>query len=322
MKKFFLIIILLFVILITGCSKAPTKVLMIFSYHQECPWVIEQTLGVEDVFTDKDFFIEKFYLDTKRQTSQEWKTQVSKEAMKKIESMKPDVVMLFDDNACELVGKEYIGKDIPFVFCGMNGNPEDYGFPAENITGVVERIHIQESINLLKEIVPDAKKMVLISDDGTTSKKVFRRINESENKNEFFELFKTNDFNQWKEKIEEYQESADALGLLMYQTLKAEGQEESIPAKEVIDWTLNNSTLPDFAFFSSAVEGGVLCGVTHSGYEQGKAASEIVLKILNGERITDIPVSIPEKAEYKINDNRAAQLNITIPDDLLDKFGE
>lgn len=322
MKKFFPIIFLSFLILVTGCSKAPTKVLLVFSYHQESPWVINQTSGVEDVFTDKGFFIEKFYMDTKRHTSQEWETRVSKEAMKKIESMKPDVVMLFDDNACELVGKEYIGKDIPFVFCGMNGNPEDYGFPAENITGVVERFHIQESINLLKKIVPDAKKMVLISDDGTTSKKFFSRINESENKNGFFELFKTNDFDQWKEKIEEYQESADALGLFLYQTLKAEGQEESIPAKEVIDWTLNNSTLPDFAFFDSVVEDGVLCGVTLSGYEQAKAASEIVLKILNGERITDIPVSKPEKVEYKINDKRAAQLNITIPDDLLDKFGE
>ncbi|MCK4695135.1 MAG: hypothetical protein KAT74_05210, partial [Candidatus Cloacimonetes bacterium] len=109
MKKFFPIIFLSFLILVTGCSKAPTKVLLIFSYHQECPWVINQTSGVEDVFTDKGFFIEKFYMDTKRRTSQEWETRVSKEAMKKIESMKPDVVMLFDDNACELVGKEYIG---------------------------------------------------------------------------------------------------------------------------------------------------------------------------------------------------------------------
>ena len=322
MKKFFPIIILLFVILITGCTKVPFKILLIFSYHQEYPWVIEENKGVEDVFMDKGFVIEKFYLDTKIKTSQEWKTQISEEAMKKIKSMKPDVVMLFDDNACELVGKKYVGKDIPFVFCGMNGDLEDYGFPAENITGVVERIHIQESINFLKEIVPNAKKLVLISDDGATSKKVFSRISESEYKNEFFELFKTNDFNQWKEKIEEYQESADALGLLLYQTLKAEGQEESIAAKEVIDWTLNNSSLPDFAFFDFVVESGVLCGVTLSGYSQGKAAAEIVLRILNKEKITNIPVSILATGDYKINDSRAAQLNITIPDDLLDKFEE
>lgn len=52
--------------------------------------------------------------------------------------------MLFDDNACELVGKKYINKTLPLVFCGMNGEPENYGFPAENITGVVERHHLRE----------------------------------------------------------------------------------------------------------------------------------------------------------------------------------
>ena len=151
MKIVSVLIALLLAAIISGCIvheevspdvKTGKKVLLIFSYHPEHPWVIEETRGAEDILKNKGVETEKFYLDTKRNTSAEWKKKVSEEAVKKIEKFKPDLVIVFDDNACELVAMKYAGKSLPFVFCGMNGDPEDYGFPAENIAGVVERQHI------------------------------------------------------------------------------------------------------------------------------------------------------------------------------------
>ncbi len=319
MKRHYLLISLLLLIIILGCAKAGKKVLLVFSYHPKFSWVIEETIGVEDVFKDKGITIEKFYLDTKRHTDSEWMKNIADEAVKKIDEFKPDVVIVFDDNACELVAKKYIGKKLPFVFCGMNAEPDVYGFPAENITGVLERHHIKESIDLLKKLVPDIKKYAIITDASHTSKVFVNGINGMEYPIEFCESYTINDFDDWKEKVNELQTKVDAIGLFVYHTIKKKGEELSLPPEEVLKWTLKSNKLPEFAILDFTIRDGALCGVTLSGSEQGKTAAEITLVILDGEKPSDIPIKCPEKGNPIINEKRAKELNIKIPEDILDK---
>jgi len=318
--------------LFLGCAKDPKKVLLVFSYHPEYSWVKEQTKGVEDILTDKVFDqedetiiqhskynIEKFYLDTKRKTSLEWKTEISEKAVEKIAEFKPDIVIVFDDNACELVAKQYIGKKLPFVFCGMNGEPSDYGFPAENITGAIERLHIDESYKLLKQILPDIEKIAFITDNSITSQKIVSRINKADFPAEISEIFTTNDLDEWKTKIKDFQTSVDAIAIILYHTIQADGK--SIPSEEVIDWTLANNQLPEFVFWDFVIADGAFCGVTISGYEQGKAAAEIAKIILNGEKPADIQISRTNVTIPMINLERTKQLNLKIDEKILKKYG-
>ena len=317
MKKLYFIISVILLVAIGGCAKPAEKVLLIFSYHPEYSWVVEETRGAEDILKDKGVEIEKFYMDTKRNTTAEWKQEMADAAVKRIEETRPDVVVVFDDNACELVAKRYIGKDIPFVFGGMNAEPEDYGFPARNITGVIERTDPGATINLLKRLVPGVEQLAIIADDSPTSQGFFERLKETTLPVEISELYATDDFDAWKAKVREFQTSLDAIGIYTYHTIKGEGNQESLPPEEVLGWTLDNSKLPDFTFFDFAVRDGILCGVTMSGYEQGKAAAEIVIRILNGEKPADIPIQCPQGETAFINENRAKELNIEIPQDLL-----
>ena len=318
MKK--LVIIILGVILllpVLGCTKSAEKVLLIFSYHSEYSWVVDEARGVNDILKDRGVETEVFYLDTKRNTSDEWKDKVAEEAVKKIEDFKPDVVIVFDDNACELVAKKYIGKSLPFVFCGMNGEPQDYGFPAQNITGVIERHHFETTVNLLQRLVPEVENLAIITDDSPTSQAFLTTIENAELPAAISEFYATNDFDDWKSKVKELQTKVDAIGIYVYHTVKDNGGETSLPPEDVLGWTLKNSTLPDFTFSDFTVKDGVLCGVTVSGYEQGKAAAEIAVRILNGEKPVDIPIERPEKGTPMVNETRARDLNIEIPADVL-----
>jgi ABC-type uncharacterized transport system substrate-binding protein len=317
MKRLYFIVGMLLLISILGCAKTGKKVLLVFSYHPEYPWIVEETRGVKHALKDKDIQIEKFYLDTKRKTSPEWKKKVAEDAVNKIGEFKPDLVIVFDDNACELVAMKYAGKTLPFVFCGMNGDPEDYGFPAENITGVIERALIKESIELLKRFVPDVRKAAIITDNSLTSHGFVTRIKKTPLPVEIHEAYTTDDFDAWKAKVKELQPEVDAIGLFVYHTIKEKGGEVSLPPEDVLSWTLKNSKLPEFAFFDFTVRGGALCGVTLSGYEQGKAAAEIAIKILDGEKPADIPIECPEKGNPIVNETRAKELNISIPEDVL-----
>ena len=319
MKRLYFIASVFLLVSFFGCAKANEKVLLIFSYHPEYPWVIEEMRGAKDILNGKGIKIEKFYLDTKRKTSDEWKRKVAEDAVKKIEEFKPNLVIVFDDNACELVAKRYIGTNLPFVFSGMNGEPRDYGFPAKNITGVLERDHIKESIELLKRLVPDVEKAAIITDNSPTSQKFIARVKQSVLPVKICELCLTDDFHTWKAKVKELQSKVDALGLAGYQTIKKSksGSKVSLPPEDVLRWTLNNSRLPEFAINEFTVKGGALCGVTLSGCEQGRAAAEIALTILAGANPADIPIQCPKKGIPMVNEKRAAELNIKILEDVL-----
>lgn len=317
MKKLLIIMVgVLLLALVPGCAKQNEKVLLIFSYSADYAWVIDETRGVEEVFSGRAVDIEKIYLDTKTNTSEAWMTKVAAEAVQKIDEYKPDLVMVFDDNACELVARQYIGKSLPFVFCGMNGEPADYGFPAKNITGVVERHHLEATLELLSQLKPGLKKLAIMSDASETSMGFMAGIQQETPSIEVTEYFTTNDFNTWKAKIEELQTTVDAIGIYVYHTLKDKGGETSLPPEDVLGWTLANNKLPDFAFSDFTVKDGILCGVTESGYEQGKAAAKIAVRILDGEKPGDIPIERPAKGVKMVNEARVAELNITIPADV------
>ena len=312
MKKLFLVACALLLASALSCKKADKKVLCIFSYHAEYPWVQEETEGVESVLKS-GVKIKKFYMDTKRRTSPEWKEKAAKRASRRIRWYHPDVVIVFDDNACGLVAKKYIGKNIPFVFCGVNADPADYGFPCANITGVVEREQTGKTIDLLRELAPGVKKVAFLTDGSPTSQKFIARLKETELPVDLCEIVATDDFDTWKETLKRFQSQADAVGLFLYHTVKKKGREESLPAGDVLKWTLENNGLPEFAFFDFVVKGGALCGDTISGIEQGRAAAETAAMILAGWRPSEISLRYPGRGDPMVNAARAKELGIIIP---------
>ncbi len=318
-KTFCLVLAMVLSVCFLGCGKSGKKALLIFSYHPEYLWVAEESRGAEDVLKARGLTIEKFYMDTKRRTDPEWMKEKAAEAMKKIEESKPDVVIVFDDNACGLVAAKYAGKTLPFVFCGMNAEPEDYGFPAENITGVIENPPISESIEFLKRLVPDIQKGAIITDNSVTSQKLITRVKNMSFPIKIKEFYATNDFDDWKAKVKELQSKVDVIGYFVYHTVKKPGSELSLPSEQVMGWTLKNSTLPGFGTNDFSIRDGVLCGVVSCGYEQGKAAAEIAIEILGGKKPMDIPIRCPEKGKPMVNVTRAKELGIDIPQDVLDE---
>ena len=194
----------------------------------------------------------------------------------------------------------------------------NHSFASDNrdITITVQPI-LKETINLLKRLVPDANKAALITDNGPTSQAFIARAKKTELPIEIYEFYSTDDFDSWKAKVKELQSKVDAIGLVGYQTVRDKDGQVSVPAEDVLGWTLKNNKLPEFAFFDYTVKDGALCGVILTGYEQGKAAGEIAVRILKGEKAKDIPIQCPQKGTIIVNETRARDLNIQIPADVL-----
>ena len=140
--------------MILTAQPVPKKVFIVFSYHPEFSWDIDENMGINEIFDGRNLDLERFYMDTKNKTSPEWKQSIAEKAIARISEFQPDVLLVFDDNACEWVAKHYVGSPQSVVFAGMNYEPAHYGFPTANITGVVEHIPFKAMVDLVQELVP------------------------------------------------------------------------------------------------------------------------------------------------------------------------
>ena len=316
-KGLLLVVGLALILTACGPGEEEARVLLIFSYHAEYAWHAEEARGANEILQREGIAYEAFYLDTKRHADSEWKEQIAADARDRIDEYEPTLVIVFDDNACDLVAKHYAGESLPFVFCGVNVDPAEYGFPAANFAGVLERPDFAGSAELLRLLVPDVERVALILDDSPSSAGFAAALEGASLPVEIAEVYFTNDFDDWQAKVLAIQSEVDAIGLFTYHTIRRQGEEESMSPDDVLQWTLENSRLPEIAPLDFTVEGGALCGVALSAYEQGTTAAEIAIRILAGERPSGIPLAIPQATRAMVNAARAAELGIEILEETL-----
>lgn len=298
------------------------KILHIMSYHSPWKWTDDQFDGFKDVLKDLDVEYKVFQMDTKRNSSDEWKEEAGRQARELIDTWEPDLVYTNDDNAQIYVTKYYINSSIPFVFSGVNAEPETYGFVGStNIAGVLERPHFVETVGLLDEITPDINKIAVISDDGPTWPPLIESMKEDADsellETEFISWDVVETFDEYKQKVNEYQTKADAICHLGTFTFKDENG-TNVPYEDVMRWTVENSNLPDFSFWSDRVDMGNLAAMTVSGYEQGKSAGEITYGILvDGKSPSSFGFEPTVKGEPVVSFARANKLDVQIPSEIL-----
>ncbi len=298
------------------------KILHIMSYHSPWEWTDGQLTGFKSALKGLDVEYKVIQMDTKNNSSEEWKEKVAQEAKDLIATWQPDLVYTTDDDAQKYIVKNYVNKDIPFVFSGVNADPAGYGFVgSKNITGVIEHQHFLESVELLKKIAPDVKKIAVVIDDSPFWNGVTQKMREEESqlpddvKIVSYDLILT--FEEYQQKIKEYQTTVDAIALLGVFNFK-DDKDQNVPFQEVLKWTAENSTLPDFSFWEDRISHGALSSVTVSSYEQGLAAGEMAREILvEGKSPASIPMKPTLKGEPVINLARAKSLGLKLDSDIL-----
>jgi hypothetical protein len=92
-----------------------------------------------------------------------------------------------------------------------------------------------------------------------------------------------------------------------------DAQGKNVPDADVLQWTAENSRLPDFRFWRDRPDHGTLCAVTVSGYAQGFAAGKLVRGILvEGKSPASYAMEPTVKGEPVISLARAKRLGIPV----------
>jgi ABC-type uncharacterized transport system substrate-binding protein len=298
------------------------KVLHVMSYHSPWEWTDTQLKGFQDQLKDLDVEYNIFQMDTKRQSTEEWKIKVGEEAAALVESWKPNLVFTNDDNAQKYFAINFVNNPIPFVFAAVNSDPETYGYAgSSNMCGIQEHEHFVPSVRLMQKIVPTLKKIAVITDNDPSWPVMIKRMKEKAATQltdiQVVAWDTLDTFAEYKQKVKEYQKTVDALCYLGVHTFKDE-KGQNVLQQDVGKWTVENSNLPDFSFWADRIPKGTLASVTVNGYEQGQDAGKMARAILvEGKTPASLGFSPTLKGQPVISLARAKQLGLNIDADTL-----
>ncbi len=287
------------------------KVLYVDSYHEGYPWSDGITQGVETILNADDTVtlrIER--MDTKRNSSEAFKVEAALRIKKIIDDWQPDVVIASDDNASKyLVAPFFRDDDLPVVFCGINGDASIYGFPASNITGMLEVPMMPQLIETLKKYAAGTR-LGYLAPETYTDRRAF------ESNAEIFKLNFTDStfvatFDDWKKEFIRLQSEVDILLMPNYSGI------ENFDMESARSFVQKHTTIPTGTIMQLMAP---LTLVTYGkvAEEQGEWAAARTLQILNGMSPADIDVAYNQGARIHLNYNLARKLGVDFDSTLIE----
>ena len=277
------------------------RVLVVMSYEQQNPWCKEIKEGIESKLADTSE-ITYFYMDTKIDLN--GGKQKAKEAYTLFQRLQPDGVIAVDDNAQWMFVLPYLKEKVntPVMFCGVNAEAEKYGYPASNVSGILERGHIRESIAFVKQLVPSVKTVCFIAKSSPSGEALLRQVKRESDtfiaRVATFKLVK-----DVKELLAAKKSLNDQCDAIYTDSIKGILDEEGNPLnnKEIIKILAKIYRKPIIGANQYHVKQGALCAVVKTGQEQGETAAEMLLKKMQGAPISEIPITRNYKGKRIIN---------------------
>jgi len=306
-----------------------------------CGALIEKGLfeGLKDFGYENEKNIDIVQLSLKARLTNVTPEKIQKEAnriIQKIRDEKPDLIVLFDDIACEYVMLPLAKTDIPIVFTGMNVSPEFYNTrrefmvsranPSFNITGVTEETDYIMMFKLMHRIFPRARNFALTYSCNTSfTVSMFNQFQQQAKQIEkSCQLFLADTrplrtLHDFKQAVSSFNMEKDidfVFDLALLSLLNDQG--EVVPVNKTIQWMSLNQKKPGCTFLDSWVKEGYLIGVVINLEKCGRQASKKVVQILKGASPGRLPIEKPADMYIAVNRARAEYLGIKLPYDVIE----
>lgn len=209
--------------------------------------------------------------------------------------------------------------DIPVLFTAVTDPVEagivaDWDAPGANVTGVSDLNPVKEQLQLMLDIVPDAKTVGVVYSSGEVNSAVQVEIAKAEAKNLGFEIKESTISNP-----SELAQAVSSLGDV--DAIWVPGDNGVTSAIGVVVQYAEANQIPLFAADAGQVEGGAIATYGLDYYQLGYQTGEMAVKILTeGADVATMAVQMPESETppLTINLGAAERMGVTIPQNLID----
>ncbi|HAS6727529.1 EAL domain-containing protein [Vibrio parahaemolyticus] len=275
------------------------KVLVVHSYHQGFFWTDSIQRGIDQQLDDREMDMRVLYLDSKRNQSEQFFTQLESLYRTKLSDERFDAILVTDNNALELM--QHLApliKDTPVIFCGINNYRPSF-HQSLNATGVIENVDLEANLALIERLHPDNKQIYIISDHSVTGAILRDEIDDfiqqhDRYRNKITQLVPDN-VEALKKKIAQLNKENVVLFWTYYR------DKDGVVGSER-DWIQINkaSNAPLFMVHDVGLGHGAVGGVIQSGYRQGVEAARLLEQVLDHPQ-EPLPPVVNGDSEIKLD---------------------
>ncbi|KKB96237.1 ABC transporter substrate binding protein [Candidatus Arcanobacter lacustris] len=308
--------IVLLSIVIGNVNADTSKVSLAVSQTVSHPALDETLRGILDELNKQGFVIGD-NLDYKYFCAQ-GDVILSNQIAAKIISNRPDYAISIGTTSSQSLLNANRANDIPIIFSSVTDPVaaklvKDLNAPEKNITGVSNFIDVGPQLDLFKKILPNLSKVGFVYNSGEVNSVKILQVLKEAAATRNIEIItsvatKASDVSQGINKLVG---KVDAIFISNDNT--------ALSAFSVIVKIALANKVPLFVSDTDLVSQGALASMGPSQYELGRQAGKMIVRLIKGEKISNIRLEFPSKIDVVINEKIAKELGITIPKELLKK---
>ncbi|MDP4089387.1 MAG: ABC transporter substrate binding protein, partial [Bacillota bacterium] len=297
------------------------NVLILNSYRNGMAWTDDQVDAIKTKLRasglNLDISVE--YMDWKRYPSDEMLENVFRTLKSKYSGLKIDLIMCTDDAALKfaLDYRSEILSNAPIVFSGVNEDGLSLLLPGHtNVTGVLEKIEPQKTVELALGLFPNLKKVYVIFDNTESGKSTGSlSLSEISTIRKDLNVVPITDINSPDIIKTLPKDEKDSIILMTTFYMDKDGTPVD---DEYLTRQISQSThIPVFHLYDFSADDGVVGGCMVSGKLTGEEAARLALLILQGKSASELPISSENTSENIFDHNQLDKFRV--PDSSIPK---
>lgn len=286
-KKFMRIVFAFSLLILSFCVssaspeiKKAKHILLINSYDQGFAWTDSLTRGISNELRKyPNTVLHLEYLNSKQFGQSNF--DITKLFFtEKYRQVHLDGVLVTDNDALDFAVKyeKELFPSLPIVFAGIS-NPEDYLLAGTNFFGFKETSNTDSIISLIRQLLPNSKKLLIITDNTTTGLIYQRDLVEQQKRMKDFaiEFPKEIDIEHLCKTID----SDNDYDAIFYLGINLDKYGNVINNRELLERIGKLAKVPLFSNDILYIGKGVIGGLFQSGVNQGAGAANLLVQLMN-----------------------------------------
>ena len=257
-------------------------------------------------------------LDWQYQSAQ-GNTGTAAQIARKFVGDQPDVIVAIATPSAQAVVAAT--KDVPVVYSAVTDPVAaqlvaDMAASGTNVTGVSDELELGKQIDLIKQVVPDAKRVGMVYNPGeANSVVVVERLKE---------LLPAVDMTLVEAAAPRSVDVGSAARSLIdkVDVIYTNTDNNVVSAYEALVKVGNDAKIPLVASDTDSVKRGAIAALGINYRDLGEQTGNMVVRILKGEKPGDIPSETSSKLELFVNPGAAEKQGVTLSEELLKSAAE
>ena len=310
--------LLSFVLLLGFFNESKPRILVLHSGAEQSPWVQQVDRGMRAALeaNRRPVTVEWIYMGVTAPAAGRAAGPAQAEAHRAIAREDPAVLIAVDDEANELVARDYVGRQEPrILYVALDRPPADYGYSgAPNVSGIAERLPFTGVRDAITTLFPGRRPTVsIIGVDSITGRAEMAQVRAFDwGPVELMSTQLVATGSAWRDSVSAASDS-DVLVVLSCQDLP-DGDGAVFTAADAAQWTQDNAKpLPIGTQVDFVANGGAL-SFSPPPDDNGRKAVQLALDWLDARQTPGPPAPV-ESAHFEValRQGALAERGVTLP---------